>query len=245
MGKFEKLILEEPTINMSNKNDPISNAQLADMIGGIQSAINNWANNLLGNLDHMNVRRLYTNYCDIKSADGETVIDGPLLMMYDKQATPVLRLMLGYDSATSKFVFNMYDAAGSLTLTLNSSGEAVFAGNISTLKDAFVGNNLHLGAGGTSTTRVIYFNDYMNITAKADSGWVIQFNCGILEFIGTLRGEWGFSSASVTGLEDSGYATESWVTSNYQPKISGATGSFTTVDGKTVSVSNGIVTSIV
>lgn len=43
-------------------------------------------------LDHFNVKRLYTEYCSIQSENGETEIAGPLLVMKDKQATPVIRL---------------------------------------------------------------------------------------------------------------------------------------------------------
>ncbi|HBY19929.1 MAG TPA: hypothetical protein DEG71_02805 [Clostridiales bacterium] len=127
----------------------------------------------------------------------------------------------------------------------NIIGSVLTGGVINVITDIHVGKNLYLGSTETlATTKTIYFNDYMNIVAKADSGWVIQFNCGYLDFIGSIRGAWGFSGASVSGLENSGYATETWVTLGYQPKISGATGSFTTADSKTVTVSNGIITSI-
>jgi hypothetical protein len=210
---------------------------------------------LLENLNHFNVRQLYTEYCQITSEAGETQIDGPLLVMYDKQVTPVLRLKMGYDTAIDTFLFQLFDKSGAVTVSIDSNGKAVFSGslnaatgtfsgslsaatgtfsgNISTALDAYVGKNLHLGPAGTFDTRVIYFNDYMNITAKADSGWVIQFNCGYLDFIGAIRGSWGFTNASVSGLESSGYV-----------KGTGISGSFTTADGKTVTVSNGLITGI-
>lgn len=85
---------------------------------------------LLENLDHLNVKRLYTEYCAIRSKDGETVIDGPVLEMYDKQATPELRLKMGYDPASSDFVFAMYDASGNNTIGIDSNGRAFFSGDI-------------------------------------------------------------------------------------------------------------------
>lgn len=84
---------------------------------------------LLENLDHLNVKRLYTEYCDIRSAAGETIIDGPTLLMYDKQATPVLRLQMGYDPVTTDFVFNMYNNTGALRIGLDATtGDYIFTG---------------------------------------------------------------------------------------------------------------------
>ena len=84
-----------------------------------------------------------------------------------------------------------------------------FGGNIKTDKNAYVGGNLFLGEQDVSVTKKIWFNNYMNIEAKADSGWVIKFNCGILEFLGSMRGEWSFNNAYVSGLEYSGYVKQS------------------------------------
>jgi hypothetical protein len=86
---------------------------------------------LFDNLDHLNVKRLYTEYCDIRSAAGETIIDGPTLYMYDKQATPVLRLKQGYDPVTADFVFNMYNKNGDLRVGLDAdTGDYVFTGGV-------------------------------------------------------------------------------------------------------------------
>lgn len=82
------------------------------------------------NFDSKNVKRLDTNETVIKSADGETIIRGPVLEMYDKQATPVLRLKQGYDSVTGKFVYELYDAAGVKTVGIDSNGAATFTGTI-------------------------------------------------------------------------------------------------------------------
>lgn len=87
--------------------------------------------------------------------------------------------------------------------------DGTFGGNISTEKNAQVGGNLYIGKQNVSDTKRIWFNNYMSIEAKADGGWVIKFNCGILEFIGSLRGEWYFNNAYVDGLENSGYAKQS------------------------------------
>jgi len=99
---------------------------------------------LLENLDHLNVKRLYTEYCDIRSKDGETIIDGPTLHMYDKQATPVLRLQMGYDPDTAlDFVFAMFNKSGVKTVGIDSNGDATFTGTITggTIQTAVADND--------------------------------------------------------------------------------------------------------
>jgi|LSQX01.3.fsa_nt_gb hypothetical protein len=102
-------------------------------------------------------------------------------------------------------MFYIDPVSGKLMLT----GDATFSGDITTQKNAHVGDDLYLGKQNSSDTKKIWFNNYMNIEAKADGGWVIKFNCGILEFIGSMRGEWYFNNAYVGGLENSGYVKQS------------------------------------
>lgn len=80
---------------------------------------------LLANLDHKNVRQLFTEYCQISSEAGETQISGPLLLMYDKQGIPVLRAKMGYDAASTDFVFQLMKASGDTTVDIDSNGEIV------------------------------------------------------------------------------------------------------------------------
>lgn len=97
---------------------------------------------LLNNLDSMNVSEITTEYTKVHSELGETIIDGPILKMNDKNLD---RLMLGYDSYLDQFLFRMWDKYGDLTIDINDLGEAVFKGNIQTLKDALIGLNLTIG----------------------------------------------------------------------------------------------------
>jgi hypothetical protein len=207
-----ELILPKPKIGKTDK-ETIQN--LFDCIELMRKEFLNFARYI----DSDNVTEINTNQTTVKSDKGTTQIKGPLLLMYDKQTIPILRLQMGYDPVLNKFVFQMYDAAGNLTLSENDAGEAVFAGNISTDKDAYVGKNLHLGPGGSSETRVIYFNDFMSILAKYEGGYVIQLNCGILDFIGNIHGEWEFSTAEfIDGLESHGYATQAYA-QNYADSL--------------------------
>jgi hypothetical protein len=102
-------------------------------------------------------------------------------------------------------------SAGTLT-AITIEGCTITASDI-----ARVNGDLYLGTQGSNDTKSIYFNDYMYLRAKADSGWVIEFGCGVLEYLGSMRGEWYFNSAYVGGLENSGYATQDWVRTNFQP----------------------------
>jgi hypothetical protein len=104
--------------------------QVADELAKLRKELNF----SLNHLDHENIQRIYTEYCDVRSEKGETVIDGPQIRMYDTPAlagstsTGVLRLMMGYSTDDSDFVFEMYNATGSTQLMLNSSGDVVFKG---------------------------------------------------------------------------------------------------------------------
>jgi hypothetical protein len=89
---------------------------------------------MFGHLDHDNIDRIYTNYCQVGSALGETEIDGPTLKMYGTPAlegttsTGVLRLKMGYSTADSDFVFQLFDEAGRAAVSLNSTGQLVLSG---------------------------------------------------------------------------------------------------------------------
>jgi len=87
--------------------------------------LNKTLNWLLNNLDHTNIKRLYTEYCSIQSENGETVLDGPLLTMKTALSSTI-RLKIGYDPSTSEFLFALYNEAGDLTIGLDSSGDAYF-----------------------------------------------------------------------------------------------------------------------
>lgn len=76
--------------------------------------------------DSQNVKRLDTNETVIKSAEGETIINGPIIEMYD--ASSVLRLKQGLNTATSTFLFALYNAAGNNVFEVDSNGEMQFAG---------------------------------------------------------------------------------------------------------------------
>ena len=119
-------------------------------------------NYMFTHLDERNVKRLYTEYCNIQSEDGETVISGPLLTMLDGAGTK--RLEMGWDSVSGEFKFSIYDSTGGAAVELDSTGDAVFRGKINTAKDIYIGERAFIGWGGNtnlpehaSTKRGIYF----------------------------------------------------------------------------------------
>ena len=86
---------------------------------------------LLGHLDSMNVKSLSTNETTIKSTDGTTHLDGSQLIMTDGNETP--RLVMGFNPTEGehgKYQFELSNAAGVETMTLDSNGNAVFKGKI-------------------------------------------------------------------------------------------------------------------
>lgn len=123
-------------------------------------------NYMFYNLDHKNVKRLFTEYCSIRSEEGETQIDGPLLLMTNKGST-TYRLKMGWDNNTSKFIFNIYDSTGGPSVELDSCGDAVFRGKLNTVKDAFIGERLFVGWGGTTNY------PSSDLTADYDRGFFI------------------------------------------------------------------------
>jgi hypothetical protein len=120
---------------------------------------------MFSKLDSKNVKRLDTNETTIKSADGTTYIHGPVLEMRD--ASTQMRLIMGYDSSTGKFIFQLYDADGNLTIDLNDLGEAVFKGNIETAKNATIGEILKLVSGSSEYTSGIKWMDNDGLTEMA------------------------------------------------------------------------------
>lgn len=153
---------------------PTWNFKPADKIENTVLALIQQMRWMFSKLDSKNVKRLDTNETTIKSKDGTTYINGPVLEMRD--ATLTMRLKQGYDAATGKFVYQLYDATGAITIDLNSSGEATFKGNIETLKNAFIGNDLYLGSTATgaitkalrlrAATKDIVFRGYVDDTGS-------------------------------------------------------------------------------
>lgn len=161
MATFEGVKIGYNIDPSKNKTDFVDYESLQRAISGINSNFNKWGNYLLHELDHLNVTRLYTEYCQITSEAGETQIVGPLIKMYDKQAIPVLRLLEGYNSATSKFVHELYDTAGNKNFYVDDSGQIQLTGKpLLMMYDNQVVPVLRLKQGYDLATDKFVFNMY-------------------------------------------------------------------------------------
>jgi hypothetical protein len=105
--------------------------------------------------------------------------------------------------------------------------------------------------GGTYGDLILFYNntEFFRIYNGLDG---VSFKCNGLYFLSSSgnitqpQHTWDCRNAIFTGLFNgsSWYATQQWVQSKDYLTGSGISGMFTTVDGKTVTVSNGLVTSI-
>ena len=134
--------------------------------------LNKTLNWLMNNLDHDNITRIYTEYCDIQSELGETVIDGPLLKM--TAGTTTLRLKMGKEG--SDFVFKLFNVAGAETIGLDSSGNGTFSG-------AITGSKI---TGGTITGSIISAKASFNVASNIwESGGGMDYG---INFGGVVTG---------------------------------------------------------
>jgi len=187
----------------------------------------------LTNIDSSNVTELNTNITNISSEDGETVINGPLLEMYDDTST--LRLKMGFDEDTSTFIFSLKDDSGSETIGVDSNGDAIFKGTVT------VGTDYPVEITNNSGSGIIRFYDDTTL-----HGWLAYLT--------------GIDALTLFALENSDISI--WASSgavniissdeiNLNPtgdlQIGGSagwTGTFTNGDGDTVTVKKGIITGV-
>ena len=145
-----------------------------------------WKSWFMSKLDSKNVKRLNTNETSIKSADGETVINGPVLEMYDKQAVPVLRLKQGYDSVSGDFIYALYNALGVQTVGIDSGGDATYTGTIT--GSDIVGGTIAIG----SANNIFKANG-------TDGIWLGNTAFASAPFSVSLAGALAATSATITG----------------------------------------------
>lgn len=132
-------------------------------------------------LDSENVRRLNTDYTEIKSNDGTTQIDGPVLIQKDGSGT--VRLRQGYNSSTGQFQYALYNVSGAQTIGIDSNGNGTFTGTITVTRsdnkarvliNATDGIKLQKGDGVGNWTDVVYLdsNGDANFTGIVTGGTV-------------------------------------------------------------------------
>ena len=183
---------------------------------------------LFNHLDHANVKRLYTEYCDIRSKAGETVIDGPTLEMKAAGSTTI-RLRMGWRPASTAFVFQLYNSTGVQTVGIDSSGDGTFTGTITggIIRTASSGNARiemsggdfkGLTAAGALSGFVIHpssvFNTYVDAFLYHDSTKLVEFYDNAVSF--TIRGT---TFASSLGLGSTSCQTNAYGSWNFMDNV--------------------------
>ena len=192
--------------NLASLQAGMSIDELADEVAKLTKTLNH----VLYHLDSINVKRLYTEETYIGSTLGETVISGPTLQMFDKQATPVMRLQMGYLASASDFVFQMFNKTGAQMISLDTSGNYVFAGG--TIRTAPTGQSrIELTGNSLKTYYNDGTNDYLNgiawgIGSGARYGDVSFYDTGVetMRFYNALAGG-GWDIYAPTGVLGLGY----------------------------------------
>ncbi len=178
---------------------------------------------ILEHLDSKNVRTLNTNLTEIKSEDGATRLEGARIVMRDAEGA--LRAVIGKGD-NGVFQFCLYDKDGKESIYLNENGDAVFAGDI---RGADIeGVNIRIAPNT--------FSDYIALENNGVEDTISLY------YGGTRIG--GIRMLDAGGMEIFG---EKIVIGSSKGTVSlgpGESGSFTSADGKTVTVENGVVTSI-
>ena len=164
---------------------------------------------MLSSLDSKNILSITTDKTLVSSEDGSTYLDGAKLVMKDENGT--VRLEMGKENGV--FVFSLKNSLGRTSLTLSSSGDAVFSGDIITDEDAYVGNNIYLGSESSDPKEIMFFADAQDdsrrvrIRAVRDGG-----NVATLKIVADK-----IELSTLSGVTD-GYGNR-FVTTNFNPYV--------------------------
>lgn len=193
---------------------------------------------IFAHLDSKNVKRLDTNETVIKSKDGKTIIVGPLLLMYDENGD--LRLKQGLDESTNKFVFELINGiitGGLIRTALDGARVELTPTGIKSYNASEQLHGIVFDPAAADGNFALYYNgvEYFKVKRYTVGIQVSAFGVPLFYYHTTAGavwpdGNWDFTTANVTGLEDSGYATQyyvdgeindvkAWVTANFEPKV--------------------------
>jgi len=177
-----------PTIPIPRFEEDMSKEEFLDRLVRLSRTLEY----IISHLDHDNVKRLHTEECVIQSRYGETLIKGPTLKMYDTPATVegstsggALRIEMGYSADSSGFIFNMYNAAGTKAITLDSTGNGVITGG--TIQTATTGRRI-----------VMNGDELKSLNNDVKDGFVLNGTNGYLEWYlnSTMTGYIGRTTAA-------------------------------------------------
>lgn len=178
---------------------------------------------------------LYTNLITIMSENGKLKIEDNLITMYDGNGT--LRYQSGYDG--HKYVFELYDESGKRSLYMDDNGNLTMTGIFKTGED---GARTVIDRNGIQSYNSD--NQLHGLVSNPDgrhSDLATYYNgVEIFKLYNAITGISIFvNGQSILNMSGSGAkALGNWHFEN------GASGSFATADGKTVTVRDGIVIDI-
>ncbi len=219
-----EIVLEQNLAGFSEDNEALSEA-----IVKMQKNLS-W---LLSHLDSRNVTALNTSLTKIESEDGATTLDGAQIRMLD--ASGRLRAVFG-KSREGDFVFEIYDARGGEAIHLDEDGNAVFSGHI---EGASISGAKISGAEIEGTNVRIAPNVFKDYIALENDGREDTLS---LYYSGTRIG--GIRMLDAGGMEIFGHRIVIGSQSGSVSIGCGASGTFV-ADNKTITVEDGIITSIV
>lgn len=182
---------------------------------------------------------LYTNLITIMSENGKLKIEDNLITMYDGNGT--LRYQSGLNPRLGKYVFELYDESGKKSLYMDDNGNLTICGVFMTGENGEArividGNGIQsydengkkaglwCNYDRNSLCDMSLFYNGSSIFEVYNEGFAVQMRRNGKAFIST------------TGNESTAYGN--WKFYN------GASGSYVTADGKTVTVTGGIITDI-
>lgn len=123
----------------------------------------------MNHIDHNNIPQIYTNYCDIKSEDGEMQIDGPTQRFYGTD-TSLQRMNVGWSTATSDFGFTIWNTTGGISAYIDSTGELI----VRRLLAGYVQGSTIEGSQITASTLSANYITASSIAASYISGSTIE-----------------------------------------------------------------------
>lgn len=181
---------------------------------------------------------LYTNLITIMSESGELKIENNLIQMFDDAGT--LRFNAGYSESLGKYVFELYNANGKQTAYIDDDGNLTICGIFKTGEDGEArtvidGNGIQ-SYDEQGRKSGLWCNDYANLAELT-----LYYNGNeFFRVYNSIDGSSLYANGhAVLQMSSSGAkGVGSWTFEN------GASGSFATADGKTVTVKGGLITAI-
>lgn len=182
--------------------------------------------------------KLYTDLCTIMSQNGKLEIKDNLITMYDGNGT--LRYQSGLNPRLGKYVFELYDESGKRSLYMDDNGNLTICGVFMTGENGEARTVID-GNGIKSYNEKNQLHGLVSNPDKLHADLTTYYNGQeYFKVYNSMQGPSLFACGNVFLL-----ASEHGATGKGQWSFeNGANGSYVTADGKTVTVTGGIITDI-